>query len=92
MRGPTIVVRGSVVQFRHVFRTEWRDAWHYARYGRRHNSTQDHIGHLLRQTTRCVMHQARDPLAVRAAMQGHCHPLSAVIATHQEFLATIRAS
>lgn len=87
--GPFARKGGVLVPFRHVYRDEWLHAWHYARYGRRHNSTHDHVGPLLREAAREVQRAPRDPLAVRQSMAKTCHPLSAVIATHNEFRAAI---
>lgn len=77
------------IPFRHIYREEWLHAWHYSRYGRRHNSTHDHVGPLLRAAVREVHRARRDPLAVRQSMARTCHPLSAVIATHAEFRAML---
>lgn len=91
-QGPFVMQRGALVPYRHVHRHEWLHAWHYARYGRRHNSIPVLIGPILRDATRAVMHQRRDPLAVRQSMAKVCHPLSAVIATTREFRATIAST
>lgn len=75
--------------FRNIHQHEWLYAWHYARYGRRHNSIQEHVGPSLRAAVRDVWRQRRDPLVVRQSMARTCNPLSAVIATHKEFRATL---
>ena len=54
---------------RNINKREWKYAWHYARYDRRHSQISAFVGPALRRAAQFVMEgQSRDRLALRAAI------------------------